>query len=80
MLRMTRCLDPNLRLSAKPLPIGAAAVHILQSDFYDDEEKQRYKDLPNSRASVANVGIPIRVRMKRVFGKYPTVWIVGERP
>ena len=53
-------------------------VEIKTEDLYNEPEKSSYQKYPNSKASLASVGLPMSVSMRRMlFGEYSDLYIVS---
>ncbi|KAF2234796.1 hypothetical protein EV356DRAFT_576485 [Viridothelium virens] len=70
--------DPHLRCSRKPLPRMCSRVDIRTEDLYNEPEKTAYQHYPNCKASLASVGLPMGVSMRRMlFGDFSDLYIVS---
>ncbi|OAL44803.1 hypothetical protein IQ07DRAFT_592082 [Pyrenochaeta sp. DS3sAY3a] len=69
---------PFWRVTKKPIPRGAGRVEILAEDLMMPDEREKYRNKPTLKSSVANVGLPTMAYWKRVMlGSYQDLYIVS---
>ena len=71
-------LDTQYRCSRKTIPRGTSRLDISQKDLYTDQERKDYSGYINYNAPIASVGLPLKVRMRRMlFGHFQDLYIVS---
>lgn len=74
----TGYVAPRFRVSRKAIPRTHSRVDLRMEDLWTEQERELYSKYPSSKNSLASVGLPTGVYMKRlVFGSYPDLYIVS---
>jgi hypothetical protein len=77
---LSKILDknPNLRCSRKEIPRGDSRIEVRQEDLYNEPEKSEYSKYPNSKTSLASIGLPSPVYWRRLLlNQFKDLYIVS---
>lgn len=70
--------DPmGFRCSTVPIPKGRSRIHIQNKDLWSPSERAKWSDMPSARLSIASVGLPRMVYIRRMMGHFQTLYIVS---
>lgn len=71
--------DPNYHVACKTIAKGQSEIEILQEDMYTPEEKEIYRNLPNSTSHLATVTLSLKHFLARLAGRYDRLYVVCHR-
>ncbi|KAJ9659011.1 hypothetical protein H2201_007533 [Coniosporium apollinis] len=69
---------PHHRVSRKRIPRGNSRIEVKTEDLYNEPERSAYQKFPNSKNSLASVGLPRAVYWKRLLlNQFQDLYIVS---
>jgi len=75
---LTHPTDPHHRVSRKRIPRGNSRIEVKTEDLYNEPERSAYQKYPNSKNSLASVGLPRAVYWKRLLlNQFQDLYIVS---
>lgn len=70
--------DPRWRCSRKAIPRGTSRLEVQTRDLFNEPERTQYAHYPNSKCSLASVGLPRGVYWRRLLlGHFEDLYILS---